>query len=215
MKKINQKFLADTLNKMYPNAKTELNYNTEFQLLCAVMWSAQTTDKQVNKATNQFFDDYKIPEDAIKIWLKNLTKNISTLWFYKTKAKNTYKTAEILIKQHNSKVPKNFDDLIALPWVWIKTAKVVLAVLQNAHYLPVDTHVHRVLNRLWFVDTKTSEQTDKLAKNMFTKTNLVKLHHTLILFWRYFCTARKPKCEENCPFKNNCKYYKNIINNKK
>jgi endonuclease-3 len=116
-------------------------------------------------------------------------------------------TAEILIEKYNSKVPRDFDELISLPWVWIKTTKVVLAVLDWAHFLPVDTHVHRVLNRLWFVETKTPEQTDKLASNMFTTQNLAKLHHTIILFWRYFCTAKKPKCEENCPFKSWCKYY--------
>ncbi|MCT4616920.1 MAG: endonuclease III [Candidatus Gracilibacteria bacterium] len=207
MKKITQKYLADTLDKMYPNAKTELNYNTEFQLLCAVMWSAQTTDVQVNKATSKFFDNYKTPEDAIKIGLEKLTQNISTLGFYKTKARHAMQTAEILIEKYNSKVPRDFDELISLPGVGIKTTKVVLAVLDGAHFLPVDTHVHRVLNRLGFVETKTPEQTDKLASNMFTTQNLAKLHHTIILFGRYFCTAKKPKCEENCPFKSGCKYY--------
>jgi len=210
MSKISQRFLADTLDKMYPDAETELNYNTEFQLLCAVMWSAQTTDVQVNKATSKFFDNYKVPKDAISMWLNKLTKNISTLSFYKTKAKHALATANILIEKYNSKVPRDFDALTSLPWVWVKTAKVVLAVLDWAHYLPVDTHVHRVLNRLWFVNTKTAEQTDKLAGDLFTKENLAKLHHTLILFGRYFCTARKPRCDENCPFKSKCKYYQNL-----
>lgn len=207
LKKKDIPFLACELEKMFPNAKTELEHENEFQLLIAILLSAQTTDKQVNKASKNFFQVLKTPDDWINLWVEEIKKYIKTLWFYNNKAKNIYKTSKILVEKFDSKIPKTFEELIELPWVWVKTAKVFLAITQDAPYIWVDTHVHRVLNRLWLVKTKSPLETDKVISSGFTKENHKLLHHTLVLFWRYYCTARNPKCE-NCVFKEKCDYFK-------
>jgi len=191
--------------KMFPDAKAELYFNNDFQLLIAVLMSAQTTDKQVNKANKEFFKYLKNPEDWIILWVEKIQNFIKTIWFFRVKSKNIFKTSQILSK-------KNLDDfntvseLIKLPWVWIKTAKVFLSVARWGQYLAVDTHVHRVLNRFWIVDTNSPEKTDKEAEKIFTKKDLWILHHWLIFFGRYHCLARKPKCEK-CPLKTDCKFF--------
>lgn len=203
-------FFATTLYKMYPNAKTELEYNNDFQLLIAILMSAQTTDKQVNKVNEVFFKKLIKPEDWVEMWVEKIKEYIKTISFFNNKAKNIYKTCEILSKQNLDEFD-TLEKLTTLAWVWIKTAKVFLAVTKDAPYLAVDTHVHRVLNRVWLVKTKTPEETDKIVEKIFTKQNLANLHHSLILFGRYHCTAiRKPKCK-TCPFLEKCSYkYKNI-----
>ena len=207
MNKKNIDFFADTLNKMFPDAKTELYYTNEFQLLIAILMSAQATDKQVNIINRNFFNFLKKPSDAKKLWLEEITEFINSISFFNNKAKNILKTCEILDKKYNWKIPKTIKELTSLPWVWIKTAKVFLAVTENAPYIWVDTHVHRVLNRIGFVNTKTPLETDKIISKGFTKKDHSKLHNSLVLFWRYHCTARNPKCKE-CKLKNICKYYK-------
>ena len=106
----------------------------------------------------------------------------------------------------DSKIPDNLEDLIKLSWVWIKTAKVVLWVLHNAPYIAVDTHVHRVMNRLWIVSTKTPEETDKEIHKILSEKQKTNSHHALVLFWRYICKAKKPDCK-NCSLQKNCKYF--------
>ena len=198
---------ARKLNEMFPDAKTELYYTNEFQLLIAILMSAQATDKQVNIVNKNFFNFLKKPSDAKKLWLEKVTKFISSISFFNNKAKNILKTCEILDKKYKWKIPKTIEELVNLPWVWIKTAKVFLAVIEDAPYIWVDTHVHRVLNRLWLVKTKNPIETDKKISNNFTKNDHAKLHNTLVLFWRYHCTARKPKCK-TCPFLEKCSYKK-------
>lgn len=198
--------LKQEIFKMFPDAKAELNFENDFQLLIAVLMSAQTTDKQVNRVNEKFFKILKKPEDWVKLWVEKIEKMINSIWFFRMKAKNIFKTCEIL----SEKKLENFNeisDLIQLPWVWIKTAKVFLSVARWWQYLAVDTHVNRVLNRVWIVDTKSPEETDKIAEKIFTKEDLWVLHHWLIFFWRYHCLARKPKCE-NCPIQNSCKFFK-------
>ncbi len=197
----------ETLFNMYPENKTELYYENDYQLLIAVLMSAQTTDKQVNKANKNFFSVVKKPEDAINLWTSKIKEYIKTIWFFNMKANNIFKTSEILKEKYNNKIPNNLEELIKLPWVGIKTAKVVTSVLYNAPYLAVDTHVHRVLNRIWIVNTKTPLETDKEAAKILDNDATIKLHHSLIFFWRYHCTAKKPRCN-NCPLKHICKYYK-------
>ncbi len=193
------------LNEMFPDAKTELIYNNEFQLLIAILMSAQATDKQVNKINRNFFEFLKTPEDWIKLWIEEIIMFIDSVSFFNNKAKNIYNTCKILKEKYNSEIPKTIEQLTELPWVWIKTAKVFLAVIEDAPYIGVDTHVHRVLNRLWLVKTKTPNETDKKISKWFTKKNHGELHNTLVLFWRYHCTARKPKCL-TCPFLKKCNY---------
>lgn len=190
---------------MYPDAKTELYYNNEFQLLIAILMSAQATDRQVNKINRNFFEFLKVPQDWVDLGIEEIVMFIDSVSFFNNKSKNIFNTCKILKEKYNSKTPKTIEQLIELPWVWIKTAKVFLAVTEDAPYIWVDTHVHRVLNRLWLVKTKTPLETDKKISKWFTKDNHAKLHNTLILFWRYHCMARKPKCVE-CPFLKKCSF---------
>lgn len=205
MKKKDLPFFAETLIKMFPDAKTELYYNNEYQLLIAILMSAQTTDKQVNKVNRNLFDYLKEPKDWVKLWIEELIMFIDSISFYNNKAKNIYNTSKILIEKHHSKPPRTLEELTKLPWVWIKTAKVFLAVIEDAPYIWVDTHVHRVLNRTWLVKTKSPLETDKKISKWFTKKDHSLLHNTLVLFWRYQCKARKPKCK-TCPFLQKCNF---------
>jgi len=191
--------------RLFPNPKTELYYKNEFQLLVAIIMSAQSTDKQVNKINKNFFELFSTPKELLKLWENEIKKHIKTIWLYNSKAKNIFLTSKILSKKYKEKVPESLEELQKLPWVWIKTAKVWLSIVKNAPYLAVDTHVHRVLNRLWIVKTKTPLQTDKIVSKKLKKEDLAKLHHTLILFWRYHCLAKNPKCKE-CKIINLCQY---------
>lgn len=201
---------AEKLNEMFPDAKTELYYTNEFQLLIAILMSAQATDKQVNIVNRNFFNFLKEPKDWINMDLDYIKEFINSLSFFNNKAANIKKTSEILFKEYNSQIPRDIETLTKLPWVWIKTAKVFLAVIDDAPYIGVDTHVHRVLNRLWLVKTKTPNETDKKISKGFTKKNHWMLHNTLVLFWRYHCIARKPKCK-TCPFLEKCNYKEKVL----
>lgn len=208
MKKENINFLFEKLQEMYPDANTELNYWNEFQLLLAVILSAQTTDKQVNKVTENLFDIVKSPIDVLNIWLDKFTQKISSINYYKTKAKNIFNTAKMLYKD-SSLLRNDLDVLKSLPGVWIKTAKVVSHVLFWSKVIAVDTHVYRVSNRLWLVNAKTPEKTSELLEKKVADKYKGIAHHGLILFGRYHCLARNPKCSL-CPFNTFCKYYKKI-----
>lgn len=192
---------------MFPDAVTELEYKNNFQLLIAIIMSAQTTDKQVNKVNKTFFKYLKSPEDWLRLWEEKIKEHIKTISFFNNKAKNIYITSKILSEEKVLEDLNTIKELTSLAWVWIKTAKVYLAVIHDLPFLAVDTHVHRVLNRVWIVNTKTPEQTDKKAEKLLTTDDLAQLHHSLIMFWRYHCIARKPKCA-NCPINHICKYYK-------
>ena len=196
--------------KMFPDNKTELVYHKPFQLLLAVMLSAQTTDKQVNKVTLWLFDLVKNPDDLISMWKDRFTDMIKSIWLYKSKSKNIFTTTEILSWHWDRYViPVDVQDLIKLPWVGIKTAKVIAHVLYGAKLIAVDTHVHRVANRLSWVHTKTPEQTSKLLEWLIYEDNKSIAHHSIILFGRYHCKAKKPLCD-SCPLRSYCDYYKNI-----
>jgi len=193
------------LDILFPNPKTELNYKNEFQLLVAIILSAQTTDKQVNIVTADFFQHFQTPSDLVKIGEGNIRTHISRIGLYNAKAKNIFRTAQMLQNEYNSRIPETLDELQKLPGVGIKTAKVWLSIVKNAPYLAVDTHVHRVLNRLGIVRTKTPLQTNSQAEKIIKKADAARLHHTLILFGRYYCTARSPRCKE-CILKDICPY---------
>ena len=201
---------AAKLNEMFPDAKTELYYNNEFQLLIAILMSAQATDKQVNIVNRNFFNFLITPEDGVKMDVDYIKEFINSISFFNNKAVNIKKTCNILVDEYNSQVPRTIEELTRLPGVGIKTAKVFLAVIEDAPYIGVDTHVHRVLNRLGLVNTKFPFETDKKISKGFTKENHGMLHNTLVLFGRYHCIARKPKCE-TCPFIEKCKHYKKVI----
>lgn len=193
--------------ELFPDAETELDYKSDFHLLIAILMSAQTTDVQVNKVNSVFFQVLKTPHDAIDLWIPKIETYINTISFFRNKARFIYQTCSILIEKYNWDVPTTLHELTALPWVGIKTAKVFLAVTQDAPYLWVDTHVHRVLNRTGIVTTKNANATDRKAEQILEKNDLALLHNTLIFFGRYYCIARKPKCEK-CKLNDFCKYYK-------
>ncbi len=206
MKKENIAFIFETLGKLYPDAQTELNYSTDFQLLLSVIMSAQTTDKQVNKVTDVLYKTVKWPKDILDMWLESFTDAISSVNYYKTKAKNIFETAKIL-NENKDFLVADIDVLQKLPGVWVKTAKVVSYVLFGTKVIAADTHVHRVSNRLWLVDTKAPEKTSEMLEKKVEDKYKEIAHHGLILFGRYHCLARKPKCD-TCPFKDICKFYK-------
>ncbi len=208
MQKKNISFLASELNKLFPDAKTELYYENNFQLLIAILMSAQATDKQVNKVNKVFFKKLQKPKDWVEMWIEKIKSYIKTISFFNNKSTYIYKTCEKLVKVDN-KIPKKIEELTKFPWVWIKTAKVFLAVSEDAPYIWVDTHVHRVLNRLWLVKTKTPLQTDKKISKNFTKKDHSMLHNSLVLFGRYYCKAQKPNCKK-CVFKEKCDYFKKL-----
>jgi len=208
MKKLKWKdydLIFSYLDELFPNADTELHYGTPFQLLTAVILSAQTTDKQVNKVTDGLFKKIRNPEDILKMWHKAFENAIKSIGLYKWKAKHIYETSKILA-ENGWIIPKEEKELIKLPWVWEKTAKVVLYVLYNKPVIAVDTHVHRICNRLWIVQTKTPLQTSKLLEERIPQQYKAIAHHCIILFWRYHCTARNPKCD-NCHLSTLCLYY--------
>lgn len=198
--------IKKVLFTLYPDAKTELHYENTFQLLVAIIMSAQTTDKQVNKVNETFFQVLKTPQDGVKLWEEAIKKAINRVNFFNNKGKSIYKLCQLL-SQAQWKIPQKLEELVKFPWVGIKTAKVFLAVVHDAPLLAVDTHVHRVLNRLWVVKAKTPLETNAQAEKIFTTDDNAKLHHSLIFFGRYHCTARSPKCGK-CELQDVCAYYK-------
>ena len=194
--------------ELYPNAQTELNFDNGFQLLVAVALSAQATDKQVNKVTDSLFQKVKQPDDILQMGFENFEQSIKSIGLYKSKARNLRKTAQILA-QGDGVIPSTQDELVKLPWVWEKTAKVILHVLYHQPVIAVDTHVHRICNRLGIVKTAQPLQTSKLLETLIPNQYKQIAHHAMILFGRYFCTARNPKCAD-CKLQEICRYYKDL-----
>ena len=194
--------------ELYPNAQTELNFDSGFQLLVAVALSAQATDKQVNKVTSSLFQKVKKPDDILQMGFENFEQSIKSIGLYKSKARNLRKTAQILA-QGDGVIPSTQDELVKLPWVWEKTAKVILHVLYHQPVIAVDTHVHRICNRLGIVKTAQPLQTSKLLETLIPNQYKQIAHHAMILFGRYFCTARNPKCAD-CKLQEICRYYKDL-----
>ena len=194
-----------------PNPETELNYSTPFELLIAVILSAQATDKGVNKATDKLYPVANTPESIYALGLDTLKEYVKTIGLFNSKAANIIKTCEILIKQHNSEVPKDREALEALPGVGRKTANVVLNTAFGIPVMAVDTHIFRVSNRTKIATGKNVVEVEKRLVRLIPKDYLLDAHHWLILHGRYICTARKPKCgacliEDLCEFKDKTEY---------
>jgi endonuclease-3 len=214
----------------YP--QTELNYKTPFQLLVAVMLSAQTTDIQVNKVTQSLFKVVHTPRDVVALGENNLKQFIKTVWLHVSKTKHIYRTACVLaekpafpwspklqtdIKKNNVtyqksaqiqhirwyRLPDTIEEMIKLPGVGIKTAKVVLSVLYGQRWIAVDTHVHRVMHRLWIVKWKNPEQTSKELETTIPDHYKQQAHRLIIYFGRYLCKAQRPDCD-SCPLVKRC-----------
>lgn len=189
-----------------PTPKTELNYATPFELLVAVVLSAQSTDKGVNKATDKLFPVANTPESIYALGVDGLKDYIKTIGLFNAKAENVHKLCKILIEQHQSVVPDNREALEALPGVGRKTANVVLNTAFGHPTMAVDTHIFRVSNRTKIAPGKNVVEVEKRLLRVIPKEFLLDAHHWLILHGRYTCTARKPKCgscmiEDLCEFK--------------
>ena len=189
-----------------PNPTTELNYDSPFELLIAVLLSAQATDVGVNKATGPLFAAANTPEAIYNLGVDGLKEYIKTIGLFNTKAVNAHKTCKILMDEHNSQVPEDREALEALPGVGRKTANVVLNTAYGHPTIAVDTHIYRVSNRTKIAPGgNVREVEDKLTKFVPAEFK-VDVHHWLILHGRYVCVARKPRCgscsiEDLCEFK--------------
>ena len=192
------------LDELYPNAHCELNYSKDYELLIAVMLSAQTTDKAVNKVTAILFSNYKSVDELANADLKDVEQIISTIGMYKIKAKNVIGIAKGLVKKHNGKVPHDKEELRQLPGVGNKTANCVLAELFNEPYLALDTHMQRFAKRLGISNDKDLEKMEKKYLRFIPKERLIKTNHQIIWFGRYKCKAISPDCE-NCKICDFCK----------
>lgn len=188
-----------------PQPTTELEYDTTFQLLIAVILSAQATDVSVNIATRRFFPKYGTPEGILALGLDGLTECIKSIGLYKTKAKNVIRTCELLLEQHQGEVPNTRQELEALPGVGRKTANVVLNTAFGQPAMAVDTHIFRVSNRTGIAKGKNVREVEDRLLRLVPKEYLLDAHHWLILHGRYICVARKPKCPE-CGISDLCEY---------
>ena len=191
----------------YWGRKIELNYSTPFQLLMAVILSAQTTDKQVNKITPPFFAHVREAHDIIDMPLEEIMWYLKYVNFFRNKSRYIKETGVRLANEYQGIIPNDLILLQTFPGIGIKTAKVILSVLYDMPYVGVDTHIHRVMNRIGIVSTQTPEQTDKVIEWFFTEEEKKIFHHPCVLFGRYICNARKPKCEV-CTLKKWCAYYR-------
>ena len=196
------------------NAKptSELIYYSEFELLIAVMLSAQATDVSVNKSTKELFKIANTPLKMLDLCEKGLKNYIKSIGLYNIKAKNIIKTCKILVEKHHSQIPQTRKGLEALPGVGRKTANVVLNTAFGHSAIAVDTHIFRVANRTGLALGKTSLSVENKLMEVIPKKYLVNAHHWLMLHGRYICTARRPKCSE-CFINDLCKYPNKTIEN--
>lgn len=205
---LSSKYIINNLDKLYPNAKCELKHSSHFQLLVAVVLSAQTTDEKVNSVTKELFDKYPNAEKLSKAKLSDVERIIKPIGLYHNKAINIISLSKILDDNYKGKVINNRQILESLPGVGRKTCNVVLSNCFNEPAFAVDTHVSRVSKRLGISnnDDNPEEIEIKLMK-LFPKDKWCKLHHQFIFFGRYKCKAQKPNCID-CPFVKYCNYEK-------
>ena len=199
------------LAKKIGEPKTELNYRNPYTFLVSVVLSAQATDKSVNNATKDLFKVVKTPKDMVALGERKLKGYIKTIGLYNSKAKNVINLSKILIKDHKSKIPSDFNDLTNLPGVGNKTASVFQNEILDIPRIAVDTHVYRVSNRVGLVKTKTADQTQEILEQITPKKWLKTAHHLLILHGRYTCKSQKPMCDQ-CVITKHCLYLKNEKN---
>ena len=196
--------ILDLLLKEYPDAGCALEHVDTFQLLVAVVLSAQTTDVSVNKVTPQLFAKYPDAQRLAEAEQDDVIELIRTIGMYKTKSKNIIKLAQALCENHDGIVPEDYDALIALPGVGRKTANVVLAEGFGHQKIAVDTHVFRVSNRIGLADEKDVLKTELALMDILQENRWTEAHHSLIFHGRRCCSARKPGCEA-CPIASLCR----------
>lgn len=192
------------LKEFYPDATCSLDFKTPFQMVVAVMLSAQCTDERVNKTTPQLFEKYGTPEAIAKMDIEELEKIIHPCGFYKNKAKNVKAAAEMILNEYNGKVPETMEELMKLPGVGRKSANVVmLEAFNNPQGIAVDTHAKRISNKLGLSKNTDPEKIEKDLLKVIPKEYYYDANHLLVWHGRKICTARNPKCEE-CPVNKWC-----------
>ena len=205
------KHVLDYFDKNVGLAETELAYNNPFELLVAVILSAQCTDKRVNLTTPKLFNDYPTAEAMAAASPETIFSYIRSISYPNNKAKHLVGMANMLMKDFNNVVPGEVDELVKLPGVGRKTANVIASVIYDKPTMAVDTHVFRVSNRIGLTtNAKNPLQSEKQLIKFIPEHLVPKAHHWLILHGRYVCLARNPKCEI-CPIKLYCKYYERVI----
>lgn len=206
MNKDKRRLILERLRENNPNPTTELNFRNPFELLIAVLLSAQATDVSVNKATIGLFTAGPTPETMLALGVDGVKEHIKTIGLFNTKAVNVIKTCTMLVELHNSVVPESREALEALPGVGRKTANVVLNTAFGWPTIAVDTHIYRVSNRTGFAKGKTVDQVELGLLKWVPAEFKLDVHHWFILHGRYTCIARKPRCgscliEDLCEFK--------------
>jgi endonuclease-3 len=199
--------IFERLREANPHPTTELEYGNPFQLLIAVILSAQSTDVGVNKATRTLFKKVKTPKAMLKLGEEGLREHIKTIGLFNTKGRNIIKTCAMLEEQHGGKVPQERAALEALPGVGRKTANVILNTAFGQPTIAVDTHIFRVANRTGIAPGKNVNEVEKRLLRLVPKEFLQDAHHWLILHGRYTCIARKPRCG-SCTISELCEYKK-------
>ena len=197
--------IFERLREANPAPKTELRYSSNFELLVAVILSAQATDVGVNAATAKLYPVANTPEAILAIGEDGLKRHIRTIGLFNTKAKNVIATCRMLIEKHGSQVPQTREELEALPGVGRKTANVILNTAFRQVAMAVDTHIFRVSNRTGIAPGRTVLEVEKELLRLVPDEFLLDAHHWLILHGRYTCAARKPRCGE-CPIADLCEY---------
>ena len=210
MDKINAEKIFTSLNEMFPSLKSELNFSTNFELFVAVILSAQCTDKRVNIITKELFANYNTPEKIAAMNVNELENIIRSCGLYKSKAKNIIACSKKLLEKHSGVVPSDLESLIELDGVGRKTANVIRAVAFKEPAIAVDTHVFRVANRIGLTSAKNVTQSENQLMKLLSKDKWIDWHFLLVIFGRYHCTARNPKCS-TCKINEKCKYYNEVV----
>ncbi|MBL0387709.1 endonuclease III [Tumebacillus sp. ITR2] len=207
MKKAEIPGLIEHLQQLYPDANCELMYRNPFELLIAVVLSAQCTDKLVNEVTPGLFENYPTPEVMATLTQEEMENAIRRIGLFRNKAKNILETCRRLVEEQNGEVPNDYDYLVSLPGVGRKTANVVLSVAFGVPAIAVDTHVDRLSHRLGLTKATNVLDTEKDLMRKLPKEHWTFTHHALILHGRRVCAARTPKCAM-CPLQDICSHFK-------
>ena len=203
MMKKNILLINNYLEELIPNPICELNYQKDYELVIAVMLSAQTTDKGVNKVTSILFQKYNSLEKLASSNIEDIKEIIKPIGNYNKKANNIIEISKILINKYNKQVPKTYEELEVLPGIGRKSANVIRSEIYKIPSFAVDTHVIRVTNRLGLVKTKDPVIIEKELEKIFKKRDWIRKHQQLVLFGRYYCKAKNPDCK-NCKLINIC-----------
>jgi len=201
------KEIVKNFNILVPDARCELEYSTNFELLVAVILSAQCTDKRVNAVTNNLFKIARTPDEFKNMPQDKLEKLIYSCGFYHNKAKSIIAASKDICEKFNGEVPEKFDDLVSLAGVGRKTANVMTSEAFKKDAFAVDTHVLRISNRLGIAHSKNPDVCEKELKKYFDQKDWSKLHYQMVLFGRYKCKSQNPNCSD-CPFCSICNYFK-------